>query len=401
MALSRVNYESDICNDFTKCSICFEDFKSPKCLPCSHSFCHECLKNHIESSCLSKQSPVGFSCPLCRDFIPAENILAKLKDWANDFPTNDRLGNISQASQGNLCDGCQRDGEEEEAKQFCLMCKEKLCGMCVKYHRRLVVTKDHEVLSMDELKKSPIVMETRKSCYTHAEEIIRYYCQDHSIPCCTVCICTGHRKCDNIETVTETAERLRTKEHYKLFVAMGELEKEMTDIKNKLEKNIADIEETSDNLSEEAEALYTKLQKHIEKIKNEYLRKLSEKSKECRGKLQENSDSLGDKFAYLKRCKKSFNSMKEERDDAQFVREFYEISEKYSTLKDLYLRNKTCFKLMKVTSNFDSKCFEGMDYLGNANVEIIKTFHTGENRMPTPSELHYAYLMRTRKSYKT
>lgn len=56
---------------------------------------------------------------------------------------------------------------------------------------------------------------------------------------------------------------------------------------------------------------------------------------------------------------------------------------------------------MKVTSNFDSKCFEGMDYLGNANVEIIKTFHTEENRMPTPSELHYAYLMRTRKSYNT
>lgn len=154
-------------------------------------------------------------------------------------------------------------------------------------------------------------------------------------------------------------------------------------------------------MSEEAKALYTKLQKHIEKIKNEYLRKLSEKSKECRGKLQENSDSLGDKFAYLKRCKKSFNSMKEERDDVQFVREFYEISKKYSTLKDLYLKNKTCLRLMKVTSNFDSKCFEGMDYLGNANVEIIKTFHTEENRMPTPSELHYAYLMRTRKSYNT
>lgn len=167
---------------------------------------------------------------------------------------------------------------------------------------------------------------------------------------------------------------------------MGELEKEMTDIKNELEKNIADIEETSDNLSEEAEALYTKSQKHIEKIKNEYLRKLSEKSKECRGKLQENSDSLGDKFAYLKRCKKSFNSMKEERDDAQFVRDFYEISKKYSTLKELYLRNKPCFRLIKVTSNFDSKCFHGMDYLGNVNVGIIKTFHT-EGCIPPPRPL--------------
>lgn len=40
--------------------------------------------------------------------------------------------------------------------------------------------------------------------------------------------------------------------------------------------------------------------------------------------------------------------MKEERDDAQYVREFYEISEKYSTLKVFYLRNKACLRLMKV-----------------------------------------------------
>lgn len=320
---------------------------------------------------------MGFSCPLCRDFIPAANISAELRDWANEFPTNDKLGKISQSSQGNLCDGCQRDGEEEEAKQFCLMCKEKLCNLCVKYHRRLVVTKDHEVLSLDELKKSPIVIERKKSCFTHAEKIIKYYCQDHSVPCCTMCICTGHRKCDSIETVEETAERLRAKEHNMLFVAMGELEKEMTDIKSELENNIADIEETSDNLSESAKALYTKIQKHIEEIKNEYLRKLSEKSKECRGKLQENSESLGDKLAYLKRCKKSFNSLKEEREDAQFVREFYEISKKYSTLKDLYLRNKPYLRLMKVTSNFHSECFEGMDYLGNVNVGVVKTFYKG------------------------
>lgn len=56
--------------------------------------------------------------------------------------------------------------------------------------------------------------------------------------------------------------------------------------------------------------------------------------------------------------------MKEERDDDQYVRKFHEISKKYSTLKVFYLRNKACLRLMKVTSNFDSKCFESMDYLG-------------------------------------
>lgn len=109
--------------------------------------------------------------------------------------------------------------------------------------------------------------------------------------------------------------------------------KETTDIKYELEKNISDIEETSDNLSYGAEALYSEIQSHIENIKNEYLKKLSDKCMKCREKLRENSESLSDNLAYLKRCKKSFNNMKEERDDAQYVREFFEISKKYSTLK--------------------------------------------------------------------
>lgn len=147
--------------------------------------------------------------------------------------------------------------------------------------------------------------------------------------------------------------------------------KETTDIKYELEKNISDIEETSDNLSYGAEALYTEIWSHIENIKNEYLKKLSDKCKKCREKLRENSESLADKLAYMKRCKKkSFNNMKEEGDDAQYVREFYEITQKNSTLKVFYLRNKACLRLMKV--NFDSECFESMDYLGNVNVGIVK-----------------------------
>lgn len=31
---------------------------------------------------------------------------------------------------------------------------------------------------------------------------------------------------------------------------------------------------------------------------------------------------------------------------------------------------------MKVTSNFDPQSFEDMNYLGNVNVEIVKTFYS-------------------------
>lgn len=364
MASSEVNNESVNCNDFTKCSICFEDFKSPKCLPCSHSFCHVCLKNHIEASCQSKQAPVGFSCPLCRDFIPVENISANLNDWVNNFPNNDTLEKISETLHGSFCDSCQRGEEEAEATQFCLMCKEKLCYMCAKCHRRNLVTKDHEVMSLDEFKKSPVVIETRKSCYTHTEEIIKYYCRDHSLPCCTACICTVHRKCDNIETASETAKRLRSTEHDQLSSAMADLEKELTFIKQELEKNISDIEETSDSLSANVEELYTKILKHMERVRNEYLNQLSMKTKACKMELQENTESIEDKIVYLKRCRKSLNDLTAETRDAQYVREFHETGKKYNMLKTLYDRDRFRLSLVSLKSYPIAQDIINMDVLG-------------------------------------
>lgn len=58
---------------------------------------------------------------------------------------------------------------------------------------------------------------------------------------------------------------------------MGNLKKELTDIKQELENNISNIEETSDSLSASAEELYTKILKPVEKVRNEYLNQLAKK----------------------------------------------------------------------------------------------------------------------------
>ena len=48
------------------CGICLEDQQLPKLLPCMHSFCRNCLQQHINSN-----SNIGFfKCPLCRREIP-------------------------------------------------------------------------------------------------------------------------------------------------------------------------------------------------------------------------------------------------------------------------------------------------------------------------------------------
>ena len=48
--------------EITTCSICHENYKSPRTLPCLHSFCLKCLQDHW------KDKPPGavVPCPVCR-----------------------------------------------------------------------------------------------------------------------------------------------------------------------------------------------------------------------------------------------------------------------------------------------------------------------------------------------
>ena len=49
----------------TDCSICMEELNNPRCLPCSHTFCCQCLENW----CAERRYYGRPSCPLCNSVI--------------------------------------------------------------------------------------------------------------------------------------------------------------------------------------------------------------------------------------------------------------------------------------------------------------------------------------------
>ena len=117
----------------TACSICFESFKTPRYLPCFHTFCHNCLSSYILSTCKSKEKPVGFPCPLCRQFVPAPSFLGEPDKWTDLIPINTIVQVICEQFD-QLCDECRRENEEEVATDWCKSCLESLCKTCVKFH---------------------------------------------------------------------------------------------------------------------------------------------------------------------------------------------------------------------------------------------------------------------------
>lgn len=92
--------------EITTCSICLEDFKYPRSLPCLHSFCLQCLQGHYKDKCPGDDA----LCPLCRkEFqIPRQGLVA--------FPTNFVLQNLIDARDqegkkpgSGSCEACSVD----------------------------------------------------------------------------------------------------------------------------------------------------------------------------------------------------------------------------------------------------------------------------------------------------
>ncbi|XP_053085880.1 E3 ubiquitin-protein ligase TRIM35-like [Pangasianodon hypophthalmus] len=113
MASSHTDMEENL-----RCSICFEIFKDPVVLSCSHSFCKMCL----ESSWCQKQVK---ECPLCRHVAkrsPLKNLA--LKGVCESFMEEKRR-RISAQSQDVLC-GVHGSKYElfctDDQKLVCLIC---------------------------------------------------------------------------------------------------------------------------------------------------------------------------------------------------------------------------------------------------------------------------------------
>jgi hypothetical protein len=107
---------------FTECSFCLEQYREPRILPCSHTYCTECL----EKMCNLKEKLI--LCAQCR----VEHKFSG--NLANSFPKNLALQQLISIKplellSLNRCDECNSNYAFTNclhcAKVVCLECKEK------------------------------------------------------------------------------------------------------------------------------------------------------------------------------------------------------------------------------------------------------------------------------------
>ncbi|KAK3580222.1 hypothetical protein CHS0354_012749 [Potamilus streckersoni] len=124
-----------------------------------------------------------FMCPVCRAVTSQPDTTKSVGEWASNFPRSA----ISVTAEANLkvdryCDACRYDGESTCAEIFCVVCDKGLCNTCSKVHRKAKSTRDHKLISIDELTRTlenPMRFAEGFGCPDHQKQQTEYYCHIH------------------------------------------------------------------------------------------------------------------------------------------------------------------------------------------------------------------------------
>ncbi|XP_061166535.1 tripartite motif-containing protein 55-like [Saccostrea echinata] len=209
-------YEPDVTEAFLTCSICEDDYKEPVGLPCLHSFCKECISRHIIESTKGQKAARGFNCPKCKRQIDAPDPQQAPHYWVESFPVNhfvkSLMENVRLRTEERKCDPCSRRNDSIIAMKWCKECSEAYCEQCESFHKSLKYSQHHNLISMIDLQHQPIKdTANRPPCPDHEGTELAFFCEDHNQVVCSSCVTLDHRKCLNVTSCEEAADKQRLK----------------------------------------------------------------------------------------------------------------------------------------------------------------------------------------------
>jgi len=181
----------EIHDEFLTCKICLEAYKNPKSLNCLHTFCEQCIDNHVMSESTYKKYTDyrEFTCPLCRK--RTQLPLGGVKKLPDNFLVSSLTEVITRQkpSKFPFCDICKMvNRKHREAASKCLDCAKLLCVGCVVLHKETKVTKNHSIFDVE--------IEKDIECKEHQDEVVRFYCEPCETCICVLCTFNEHKDHD-------------------------------------------------------------------------------------------------------------------------------------------------------------------------------------------------------------
>ena len=289
------------------CAICQDLLNQPKILPCLHSFCTGCLKQCSGRSAKLDSSKRHLKCPLCRAKVSLSTSRA-VEELPSHFSAI-RLVEIvrlqEQAGSKKVTPICQNCDDEEKAVSSCNECAIFLCEFCEKYHKKTKATKEHKIISLDEMRRgtgevTAVVPEKVEMCPTHPTKPLELYCKCEKVLICRDCIIKKHKDHDYdvISDVVEGEKNVLREALPGIQQLVDEVEKAVTRVQGRRKDVRNKKKESLRNLENAFNALHAALDNRKQQLREKVTRDLKEKDKG----LQVQEDELRFLLSQLKSC---------------------------------------------------------------------------------------------------
>lgn len=335
-------------DEFLVCPMCHGRYKGPKLLPCLHSFCRSCLTRDLEKSTGKNLQPEVngnsdentalknsklYNCAVCKAdihiSIPSGN--NNTDQWADLFPDNSFFQNmiekIEMFTETKNCESCTRDGDEEQAKAevWCQTCKVAFCDACIKAHNIIKACREHQVMPLNNMLQDPIqsIKENKKEiqCPYHREKMIEYYCVDCHVTICSSCVAMQHRRCEIVETIRETVQKLNPEKEY----IKNDLELQSTVIEEWEKEHVRELSELTtnkENLIKEMSGLRKKVNEVLLNLENKLVDSLDQKHKDTLVEVNERLQDVEEMKKTLMNTTRFMNYLMEFGSDSEVVSVF-------------------------------------------------------------------------------
>ncbi|XP_038074494.1 uncharacterized protein LOC119742548 [Patiria miniata] len=259
--------------ELQECPICYTEYKDPRMLDCSHSFCLKCLQ---ELRLTQNKDDKNIVCPLCRK----ETALTEA--GVDMLPGGSKDVNQQEQTEGQglkvMCQVC--DEAENEAISRCVDCKHYLCQECQKAHNRFAALKSHKIVALTELpvESQEITGDTElkkvPKCREHPDEDLCLYCDSCEVLICNECTNFDHKESMHSHiSVDEAFNKCKqevhesvskTEEYIKAFIAANPVS--IKHSRYRLDKMLA---KTYNQISQKAEKEIAKIRKKEKQLKKQ------------------------------------------------------------------------------------------------------------------------------------
>lgn len=143
-------------------------------------------------------------CPTCREPFNIDNLIE------NVFIRKHMAASEDGGGGGQQCTGC----ESNPASSYCLQCDDWLCADCVDAHKRVRMTKDHQLTSREEAAENKVAAagasEVSMLCRLHPKEKLTLFCEKCEVLTCRDCQLLQHQE-HKYQFLQEAADSYKAK----------------------------------------------------------------------------------------------------------------------------------------------------------------------------------------------